>query len=365
MKTSLDHQTTAMSAATRIEATIGTQAASRAESRAGRKRWAAAACGLALLLGGGGAMAADAPAQPLNIVMLTHGAASNAFWQAVKRGFDDACAKVHAQCQMVFTQTDSSIEQQTANFQTALARKPDAILTTIVDDKAMTSLINDARSKNVMVIAYNVDQTGGAAGAAKRQAFVGQNFVPAGRNLANQLTAQFPKDGPVRVLIGVSAPGQNWAEQRAKGVQEGLDDWKRANPNRQLTVDRIDSSTDLAVTGDRVGAYLTAHPDTTAYFDMGFFHASVARVLKDRGVPPGKVLLAGFDIVPPVLEMMKAGYIQAEVDQQPYMQGFIPVMEVYLSKTVGLAPADVNTGNAIVTPPQAGNVLALSEKGLR
>jgi hypothetical protein len=58
---------------------------------------------------------------------------------------------------MVFTQTDGSIEQQSANFQAALARKPDPILTTIVDDKALTPLINEARAKNVMVIAYNVD----------------------------------------------------------------------------------------------------------------------------------------------------------------------------------------------------------------
>lgn len=330
-----------------------------------RVRRIAILCTAVWLAGVHTARADGAPAQPLTIVMLTHGAASNAFWQAVKRGYDDACAKVQAQCQMVFTQTDGSIEQESSNFQAALARKPDAILTTIPDDKALASSINDARSKNVMVIAYNVDQNGGASGAAKRQAFIGQNFVPAGRGLAKQLSAQFPKDGPVRVLIGVSAPGQNWSEQRAKGVQEGLDDWKQANPNRQLVVDRIDSSTDLAVTGDRVGAYLTAHPDTTAYFDTAFFHASVARVLKDRSVPPGKVLLAGFDIVPPVLEMMKAGYIQAEVDQQPYMQGFLPVMEVYLSKTIGLAPADVNTGNALVMPTQAGSVLALSEKGLR
>ncbi|MGA7776254.1 MAG: sugar ABC transporter substrate-binding protein [Paraburkholderia sp.] len=325
----------------------------------------AAACGAALLFGVVNTSVAADAVQPLNIVMLTHGAATNSFWQAVKKGFDDACAKVQAHCQMVFTQNDSSVEQQSSNFQAALARKPDAILTTIVDDKALAPMINEARSKNIIVIAYNVDQSGGAAGAAQREAFIGQNFVPAGRNLAHQLSAMFPKDGPVRVLLGVSAPGQNWAEQRAKGVMDGLDDWKRANPTRKLTVDRIDSGTDLAVTGDRVGAYLTAHPDTTAYFDMGFFHASVARVLKDRGVPPGKVLLAGFDIVPQVLDMMKAGYIQAEVDQQPYMQGFLPVMEVYLAKTAGLAPADVNTGDAIVTPPQASSVLALSERGMR
>jgi len=304
-------------------------------------------------------------AEPLNIVMLTHGAATNAFWQAVKKGFDDACARVQAHCQMVFTQTDGSIEQQSANFQAALARKPDAILTTIVDDKALTPMINEARAKNVMVIAYNVDQSSGAAGAAKRQAFIGQNFVPAGRSLAHQLTSQFPKDGPVRVLVGVSAPGQNWAEQRAKGVMEGLDDWKRANPNRTIVVDRIDSGTDLSVTGERVGAYLTAHPDTTAYFDMGFFHAAVARTLMDRGVPPGKVLLAGFDIVPQVLQMMKAGYIQAEVDQQPYTQGFMPVMQVYLAKSFGLAPADINTGDSLVMPAQADLVMGLSQRGLR
>ena len=45
---------------------------------------------------------------------------------------------------------------------------------------------------------------------------------------------------------------------------------------------------------------------------------------------------------------MEAGYIQVQVDQQPYMQGFMPVMEVYLSKTVGLAPSDIDTGKGIV-----------------
>ena len=71
-------------------------------------------------------------------------------------------------------------------------------------------------------------------------------------------------------------------------------------------------------------------------------------MLKDRGVAPGKVLLGGFDLVPEVLQQMKAGYIQVQVDQQPYMQGFMPVMEVYLDKNVGLAPSDIDTGQGIV-----------------
>ena len=91
----------------------------------------------------------------------------------------------------------------------------------------------------------------------------------------------------------------------------------------------------------------------------------MARVLADRKVPPGKVLLGGFDLVPEVLEQMKKGYVQVQVDQQPYMQGFMPVMEVYLAKTVGLAPSDIDTGQGIVTPDMVDSIMALASKGLR
>ena len=175
----------------------------------------------------------------------------------------------------------------------------------------------------------------------------------------------FPKDGPIKVLVGISAPGQNWSESRGAGVIKFLEEYKAANPNRDVSWERIDSGTDLAITSDRVGAYLNAHPDTTAYFDTGFWCAGVARVLADRGVAPGKVLLGGFDLVPQVLQAMQKGYVQALVDQQPYMQGFMPVMEVYLSKTVGLAPADIDTGQGIVRKDQVAGIMELSAKGLR
>ena len=62
---------------------------------------------------------------------------------------------------------------------------------------------------------------------------------------------------------------------------------------------------------------------------------------------------------------MKSGYIQAHADQQPYMQGFMPVIEVYLAKTVGLAPSDIDTGNGLVLPSQAELIAAMAAKGLR
>ncbi|HEV2514245.1 MAG TPA: sugar ABC transporter substrate-binding protein [Devosia sp.] len=318
----------------------------------------------ALILGTALTIGQVSAAEALNIVFTHHSSASNTFWQAVKKGFDDACTRVEATCSMVFTQTEGSIEQQVANMRAALAAKPDALLTSIVDNQALDEVIQEARDAGVLVLAVNVDDLEGAAGNA-RQAFIGQGFRPAGHSLAKALSEQFPAEGPIKVLVGISAPGQNWSESRGGGVMDFLEEYKAAHPDREISWERIDSGTDLAVTADRVGAYLSAHPDTTAYFDTGFWHAGVARVLQDRGIEPGKVLLAGFDLVPEALQQMQKGYVQALVDQQPYMQGFIPVMQAYLNKTIGLAPADVDTGQGIVLPTDADAIMALSAKGLR
>src|ERR1700730_10874345 len=233
-----------------------------------------------LLLGAGSASAAQA----LNIVFTCHSATTNSFWQAVKLGFDDACAKVGANGQFIFVQTEGSIEQQVANMQAGIAGSPDALITSLVDNNAFVGVHKDAKEKGITVISSNVDATAGPE-LALREAFVGQNFIPAGTNLGKRLSALFPKEGPIHVLVGVSAPGQNWAEQRAQGVMNGLEEFKKANPDRQVTIDKIDASTELAVVSDRVGAYLTAHPDTTAYFDMGYFHVAVAA----RQGTPGRV----------------------------------------------------------------------------
>lgn len=317
---------------------------------------------LGAALAGSAAFAEEA--RPLNIVFTHHSSASNTFWQAVKKGFDDACEKVGANCQMVFTQNEGSVEQQLSNMEAALARKPDALLTSIVDDKALDGVIAQARKDGIVVIGVNVDDSQGAAGN-ERAAFVGQGFTAAGHSLGKAMAENFPAEGPIKVLVGISAPGQNWSESRGKGVMNFLEEYKQANPDRDVSWERIDSGTDLAVTADRVGAYLNAHPETTAYFDTGFWHAGVARVLKDRGVEPGKVLLGGFDLVPEVVQQMQTGYVQVQVDQQPYMQGFMPVMQVYLARNFGLAPSDIDTGQGIVRPSDADTIMALSAKGLR
>ncbi|WP_306120282.1 MULTISPECIES: sugar ABC transporter substrate-binding protein [unclassified Roseitalea] len=307
------------------------------------------------------AMAQD---EPMDIVFTHHSSASNPFWQAVKKGFDDACSKIEANCQMIFTQTEGAIDQQAANMITALAANPEALITSIVDNTAFDPIIQQAVDAGVIVIAANVDDTEGAEGNA-RAAFVGQGFIPAGYSLARKMAEFFPEEGPIKAVVGISAPGQNWSEQRGQGVMDYLEAFKADNPDREVEIVRLDTGTDGAVVAERVGAYLNANPDTTVYFDTGLWHAYVAQVLADRGVEPGEVLMGGFDIVSEVLTQMEAGYIQVQVDQQPYMQGFIPVMQAYLAHTVDLSPADVDTGQGLVLQEDVPALKELAAQGVR
>jgi simple sugar transport system substrate-binding protein len=322
------------------------------------KTFLMAASAAALSLG----LMASAQAEGMKIAFTIHSSPSNTFWQAVKKGYEDACTKMGADCQMIFTQTEGSIEQQAANMAAAIAAKPDALITSIVDNKAFDELIKQARDAGIIVIATNVDDLEGAAGNA-RQAFIGQGFIPAGYTLGKAMSQFFPKDGPIKAVVGISAPGQNWSEQRGKGVMNFLEDLKKSG--RDVTITRLDTGTDLAVVADRVGAYLNANPDTTVYFDTGFWHAAVAKVLADRGVPPGKVLLGGFDLVPEVLQQMTTGYVQVQIDQQPYKQGFLPVVQAYLAKNFGLAPSDVDTGQGVVLKGDVAKIMELSTQGVR
>lgn len=309
------------------------------------------------------AVPAMAQGDPMNIVFTHHSSASNPFWQAVKKGFDDACEKIEANCQMIFTQTEGAIDQQAANMMTALSRSPDALLTSIVDNNAFDEIIQRAVDDGVITMAVNVDDSEGAAGNA-RAAFIGQGFVPAGRSLAAKMAEFFPEEGPINAVVGISAPGQNWSEQRGQGVMEGLQAWAEET-GREVNIERLDTGTDGAQVAERVGAYLNANPETTVYFDTGLWHAYVAQVLADRGVEPGTVLMGGFDIVTEVLQQMEAGYIQVQVDQQPYMQGFLPVMQAYLAHTVDLSPTNVDTGQGLVLQEDVPALKELAAQGLR
>jgi simple sugar transport system substrate-binding protein len=281
----------------------------------------------------------------LDIAFTHHSSVSNSFWRGVKRGFDQACKDFNANCQMLFTNTEGSIADQVNNMKASIARSPDVIVTAIANDEALCPVIKEAISRGIAVIASNVDAI--SEEACGRQSFLGQNFIDAGNVLGTKTVELFPKEGPIRVLLGVSAPGQTWSEQRASGIEIAINKFIKENPGRTVVVDRIDSGTDLAVVAERVTAYFDSNPDLTAYFDMGMWEAAFARVLESRDIPPNQILLSGFDVIPEVVNYMENNYIQTVVNQGPFLQGYLPVVQAYLTKFHHQPAWSVDTGRGV------------------
>ena len=244
--------------------------------------------------------------------VLTQVDTSNTFWQGIKRGMDDACDTLQVDCQLVFNQENGNLQMQLTNL----------------------------------------------------EALVEQDLFQAGYELGKELSKSFP-DGDTHVLLGLSAPGQSWAEARIGGVRKFMEEYKAANPNKKVTWDTIDSGLDTSVTGQRICAYVQGHPETTAYFDAGFWGAGAGNCLRDLGYKPNELLMGMFDLVDIVMDEMDEGYVHLTIDQQPYLQGYLPILQMYLMKEFRLSAWDVNTGKAFVYPSDVADVRKYIEMGVR
>ena len=324
---------------------------------------ALAAAGLATA----GLAATDAQAEDesYNFILVHHAAPGHQFWEIEKNGMEEACALINADCQMVFLQTqDGNIGEVLQNLEAAVEQQPDGIATTIMDPEAFDGTIQRAMDLGIPVVSYNVDDADGAAGSA-RMGYMGSNLIKAGYTLGLGISKFFPEEGPIHVLIGTNDPGQQWSQHRTLGAEMFMEEYAAANPDRDITWANIDAGYDLGVTGARVSSYIQTNPNTTAYLDNGFWEVGVARALRDLGYEPGQVLLGGFDLNTFKLEEMKENWIQVTVDQQPYLQAFLSVMQLYLHNKYGLGHWSVDTGELIVTPQTADQVLGLSAQNKR
>ena len=296
-----------------------------------------------------------------NFVM--HSDTNNAFWAAVHKGFKDACAQVDADCQMLTLSGDGDQQEQSQNLESSIAQGVDGIVTTITNPTIFDAAVDEALAAGIPVITANTDDPEGAAGS-NRLAYIGQDLEKAGYELASALSKQFPA-GDIHVLIGVADMNQSWAYTRANGIARFMEDYKAANTDRNVTYEKIESGMDLSTVGNRVAAYVQTNPNTTAYFDVGFWEAGAAQGIRNLGYAPGQMLLAGFDLVDVVFEEMEKGYVQLTVDQQPYYQGYMAVHQLYLMNKYGLSALDIDTGKAMIGPEDVAQIRSFKGMSVR
>jgi len=87
--------------------------------------------------------------------------------------------------------------------------------------------------------------------------------------------------------------------------------------------------------------------------------------MQAAGKKPGEIFNFGFDTSPQIVEGFKGGWVQLTADQQPFMQGYLPILSLCQGVVLGLAPIDVETGAGFVTADNYKTVAKLATEGLR
>jgi simple sugar transport system substrate-binding protein len=288
--------------------------------------------------------------RPYKFVIVSH-ATAVPFFVPVRKGVEEAARLLGVEA--TFTgPADVNVSRQVETMKAAIAAGADGIGATMPDPQAFNDVVAEATAKGIPVIALNADAPGSG-----RLAYIGQGNYEAGRSMGREIVKLLPNGG--HVLLATHTAGAFNLEERLRGVKEVL------QSAGKFTQQVVVTSTDMVKAGSLIGSYFQGHPETKGFFGVDDISGSAIAQIIERENLKGKVVAGGFDLVPDVMNAIKNGVMQFTIDQQPYLQGFQTVMQLYLLKKYQLSPTDVNTGVAPVTAQNVDTVMKLAEQGYR
>ena len=111
---------------------------------------------------------------------------------------------------------------------------------------------------------------------------------------------------------------------------------------------------------------MSANPDVKLVVtDHGGLTATAETYLKAAGKKAGEINIAGFDLSPATAAAIKGGWTGLVIDQQPWLQGYLPILQICLSKTFGFSGLNIDTGSGFVDKSNIDLVAPLAEKEIR
>ncbi|MEU8245669.1 sugar ABC transporter substrate-binding protein [Nonomuraea sp. NPDC048916] len=292
--------------------------------------------------------AGPASANAATFAVITHGAPGDAFWDVVKNGAEAAGKQYGA---TVTYQGDGDPGRQSQLIDQAVSEKVDGIVISLANPDALKEAVGKAVAAKIPVVTINSGADSSKALGAITH--VGQSEDVAGRGAGEQLKAA----GVTKLLCVIHEAGNIGLDQRCKGAEQGLGG----------TVERLQVDvSNLADVTSKVTAKLQSDKQVNGVLALNPAIAVAARdAIKDSG---SQARLATFDLSADVVSAIKDGDVLFAVDQQQYLQGWLPITFLHLYKanlnTVG-GGLPVNTGPGFVTKETADQVAKLAEAGTR
>lgn len=321
---------------------------------------------LALAIGTLGAMGAAHAAGPadkwcskVKIRFFVGGAEGDAFGTIVYNGARQAAADTGAKVDYVFSgwQNEKMVQQ----LREAVAARPNGIaMMGHPGEAAILPLAKEAAKNGTKMIYQNVPVP--AAVAQVGGAYVGAQQEPQGRALGEEMVRRFGlKSGEVAVVLGGFDDSNRGA--REEGTAKALE-------KAGLKVVRLSSPPEWASDPNLgipvITAALRANPNTKAIvYPGGQLLGNASTYMQAAKKKPGEVINVGFDTSPQIVDAFKSGWVQLTADQQPFQQGYLPILSLCQQVVYGLAPINVDTGAGFVTTENYSAVADLATQGLR
>jgi simple sugar transport system substrate-binding protein len=270
---------------------------------------------------------------------ISHGGPANPWWETVFRGCKDASKLLKVETHYMGPER-FSIERLTEMLESAIATRPDGIILTITAVEPLDPLVRKATKLGIPVVAANIPDSRSKPERMPYIGYVGQDEYQAGVMLAKRVLEEFT---PKHVVIGIHEPGHIGLEIRAKGIKDVMSE-------RGIPVEKLDITLDPAKAIEMFRSYLMKHPDIDLICTLGPIGGTRPdiKLVKELG-KVGEIRVATMDVDNKTLDGIKDGTVICTISQQPYMQGFIPVVWLYLHKKYGFIPPEqVATGPAII-----------------
>jgi simple sugar transport system substrate-binding protein len=288
--------------------------------------------------------AGDFPSTPKwKFVFVCH-VTTNPFFTPTQYGAQDACALLN--CEFQWTGSKDSIVAEMVNAtKTAISAKADGIALAVVDKNAFKAPVDEALAAGIPVVSYNADGAKDDPGT-NRLAYIGQGLYDSGFQLGQRAIDSGLDSGEVVGFI--ATPGQLNIQPRIDGASDAI---KQSGKSLKFTP--VATNADVTKGLSIIDAYAQGHPDLAGMLavDAGSTQAVGQVVQKYKMRDKGLKVAGGFDLVPETLNAIKGGSLDYTIDQQPYLQGFLPVLYLYMYKLSGglVFPSQTNTGLLFVT----------------
>lgn len=295
-------------------------------------------------------IALSAPVFAADIIVVAHGQANDPFWSVVKNGVAKAGEHTGANVEFRSPETFDMV-QMSQLIDAAVNQEPDGLVVSIPDADALGPSIQRAVEAGIPVISMNSgSDVSKELGALLH---VGQDEFDAGKAAGEALAEM----GGTNAICVNQEVGNVSLDQRCAGFAEGFGG----------TVEVVPTENDPTQVESKIKAALESNPDVDTVMGLGASTVGEPAVAAVEAIGrTGEILVASFDLSAPFLEAIVEGKAAFAIDQQQYLQGYLPVAFLALNAEYGLVPGgNVPSGPNLITADKAGQVVELSAQGIR